>query len=153
MQVARQSHMTAGLKALLLCLSFIITLFALLYKLASYAYTMHHFTTLSLVAGSVSSVLGQWRPSWMSGSTSFVPGASTVTGSSPASPTTSSSSGNGATYTNPILQQNGADPWVVQHDGHYYMTYTTSDNVTILRSSVLTFVIDHFLVSGTNTAQ
>jgi len=44
---------------------------------------------------------------------------------------------NSATYTNPILPS-GADPWVTRYEGYYYMTYTTNDNVTILRSSVLT---------------
>lgn len=41
------------------------------------------------------------------------------------------------TYTNPVLPS-GADPWVTRYDGFYYMTYTTNDNVTLLRSSVLT---------------
>ena len=40
---------------------------------------------------------------------------------------------NAATYTNPIVP-NGADPWVTRHDGYYYMTYTTTTNITILRS-------------------
>jgi len=42
-----------------------------------------------------------------------------------------------STYTNPILSS-GADPWVIRDGDYYYMTYTTNDNVTILRSSVLT---------------
>lgn len=42
------------------------------------------------------------------------------------------------TYTNPILPTVGADPWVIHHDGFYYMTYTTNTNITILRSSTLT---------------
>lgn len=46
--------------------------------------------------------------------------------------------GTDTTFTNPILKEFGADPWVVRYDGYYYMTYTTNDNVTILRSSVLT---------------
>ncbi|KAK1810520.1 hypothetical protein LTR12_015100 [Friedmanniomyces endolithicus] len=41
------------------------------------------------------------------------------------------------TYTNPILPT-GADPWVIRNGDYYYMTYTTNDNVTILRSSILT---------------
>lgn len=49
-----------------------------------------------------------------------------------------SNSSTGGTYTNPILNSVGADPWVIRHDGYYYMTYTTNDNITILRSSVLT---------------
>ena len=50
----------------------------------------------------------------------------------------SAQSNNSATYTNPILDAVGADPWVIRYEGYYYMTYTTSDNITILRSSVLT---------------
>ena len=45
-------------------------------------------------------------------------------------------SSNAATYTNPIVP-NGADPWVTRHDGYYYMTYTTTTNITILRSQDL----------------
>lgn len=45
---------------------------------------------------------------------------------------------NAATYTNPILDKIGADPWVIKHGNYYYMTYTTNDNITILRSTVLT---------------
>ncbi|KAK7180219.1 hypothetical protein DPSP01_014529 [Paraphaeosphaeria sporulosa] len=45
---------------------------------------------------------------------------------------------NATTYTNPILSKGGADPWVFRHDGWYYMTYTTNDDVTLLRSQVLT---------------
>lgn len=48
------------------------------------------------------------------------------------------SSANAATYTNPILSTVGADPWVTRYEDYYYMTYTTNDNITILRSSVLT---------------
>lgn len=81
---------------------------------------------------------------------------------SSASQTQSSSA---ATYTNPVYSLVGAaDPWVVQYDGYYYMTYTTNDNVTILRSTTLTFVLprrqlvllhtgdlstDFFIVTGT----
>lgn len=35
------------------------------------------------------------------------------------------SSNDTATYTNPILNQVGADPWVIQDGDYYYMTYTT----------------------------
>ena len=41
-------------------------------------------------------------------------------------------------YTNPVLSTVGADPWVTQCDGWYYMTYTTNDNITMLRSKRLT---------------
>jgi hypothetical protein len=34
--------------------------------------------------------------------------------------------------------------WVIRHDGYYYMTYTTNNDVTLLRSQVLTYV--NFLV-------
>jgi len=58
------------------------------------------------------------------------------------SPTASQTySSSAATYTNPIYNQFGADPWVVKNGNYYYMTYTTNDNVTILRSSVLTCVL------------
>ena len=51
----------------------------------------------------------------------------------------SAQSNSSATYTNPILNVVGAaDPWVIRYDGYYYMTYTTSTNVTILRSKILT---------------
>lgn len=50
----------------------------------------------------------------------------------------SNSTNTTATYTNPILDDVGADPWVTHYGDYYYMTYTTNDNVTILRSSVLT---------------
>ncbi|KAK4981823.1 hypothetical protein LTR66_009683 [Elasticomyces elasticus] len=43
-----------------------------------------------------------------------------------------------ATYTNPILNKVGADPWVIRHGDYYYMTYTTNDNITLLRSPLLT---------------
>ncbi|KAF2213647.1 glycoside hydrolase family 43 protein [Cercospora zeae-maydis SCOH1-5] len=45
------------------------------------------------------------------------------------------------TYTNPLVHPGGtggADPWVIRHDGLYYLTYTTQSNITILRSPVLT---------------
>ena len=41
------------------------------------------------------------------------------------------------TFTNPILDV-GADPWMIKHDGYYYLTYTTATNITILRSQSLT---------------
>lgn len=40
------------------------------------------------------------------------------------------------TFTNPILET-GADPWMVQYEGYYYLTYTTATNITILRSQSL----------------
>lgn len=41
-----------------------------------------------------------------------------------------------STYTNPILDT-GADPWMIKHDGYYYLTYTTATNITLLRSRSL----------------
>lgn len=77
-------------------------------------------------------------------------GSSSAPGSSPATTASQTSSpsasqtysSSGATYTNPIYNVIGAaDPWVIKHtDGWYYMTYTTNDNVTILRSKILTYV-------------
>lgn len=43
-----------------------------------------------------------------------------------------------ATYTNPVLNKVGADPFVVKDGGYYYMTYTTTANITILKSTSLT---------------
>lgn len=43
-----------------------------------------------------------------------------------------------STYTNPILNQEGADPWVTYYENYYYMSYTTNTNITILRSPDLT---------------
>lgn len=43
-----------------------------------------------------------------------------------------------ATYTNPVLSGVAADPWVIQHNGLYYMTYTNGVNITVLKSPVLT---------------
>lgn len=43
-----------------------------------------------------------------------------------------------ATFTNPVLNEVGADPFVVKDGGYYYMTYTTTTNITILRSTSLT---------------
>lgn len=45
-----------------------------------------------------------------------------------------------ATFTNPVLDKAGADPWVIRHDGWYYMTYTTNDDITLLRSRALTCI-------------
>jgi hypothetical protein len=49
----------------------------------------------------------------------------------------SARSNSSATYTNPILNAVGADPWVILYDGYYYMRYTTATNITILRSKIL----------------
>lgn len=43
-----------------------------------------------------------------------------------------------STYTNPVLSNGGADPWVTRYGNYYYMTHTTNDNITILRSADLT---------------
>lgn len=52
--------------------------------------------------------------------------------------TNSTAATNATIYTNPILNEVGADPWVIRHGDYYYMTYTTNTNITILRSAVLT---------------
>lgn len=44
---------------------------------------------------------------------------------------------NTATYTNPIVPT-GADPWMIRHDGYYYLLYTNGANITIYRSPTLT---------------
>jgi beta-xylosidase len=44
----------------------------------------------------------------------------------------------GSTFTNPVLNQVGADPFVAKDDGYYYLTYTTATNITILKSTSLT---------------
>lgn len=49
-----------------------------------------------------------------------------------------SAQNNSATYTNPVLNKVGADPFVLRDDGYYYMTYTTATNITILKSTSLT---------------
>ncbi|KAF2673999.1 Arabinanase/levansucrase/invertase [Microthyrium microscopicum] len=38
---------------------------------------------------------------------------------------------------NPVLNKTGADPWVIQYKGFYYMTYTTNDDITLIRSKSL----------------
>jgi GH43 family beta-xylosidase len=37
----------------------------------------------------------------------------------------------------PVVAASGADPWVIRHDGWYYMTATTGTNVTLWRSATL----------------
>lgn len=49
-----------------------------------------------------------------------------------------SAQNNSATFTNPVLNEVGADPFVAKDGGYYYMTYTTATNITILRSTSLT---------------
>ena len=49
-----------------------------------------------------------------------------------------SAQNNSATYTNPVLEKVGADPFILKDDGYYYLTYTTMTNITILRSTSLT---------------
>ncbi|KAI9756368.1 MAG: cysteinyl-tRNA synthetase [Chaenotheca gracillima] len=43
-----------------------------------------------------------------------------------------------STYTNPVLDSVGADPWVIKNGDYYYLTYTTNDNITLSRSKTLT---------------
>ncbi|KAF2687750.1 glycoside hydrolase family 43 protein [Lentithecium fluviatile CBS 122367] len=42
------------------------------------------------------------------------------------------------TFTNPILEAGGADPWVIRHDGWYYLAQSTNDAITLSRSKILT---------------
>ena len=51
---------------------------------------------------------------------------------------TNASANGTSTYTNPILDGVGADPWVIRYGNDYLLTYTTNDNITLLRSPVLT---------------
>lgn len=37
------------------------------------------------------------------------------------------------TFTNPLLQS-GSDPWVTRHDGYYYYTNSTGNNITIWKT-------------------
>lgn len=46
--------------------------------------------------------------------TSFVYAQSSIT-------TNGTSGSNASTYTNPILNEVGADPWVIRHGDYYYM--------------------------------
>ncbi|KAJ4341152.1 hypothetical protein N0V87_001890 [Didymella glomerata] len=43
-----------------------------------------------------------------------------------------------STYTNPILNTVGADPWAFRYEDYYYMIYTNNVNITLQRSKVLT---------------
>jgi GH43 family beta-xylosidase len=38
-------------------------------------------------------------------------------------------------YTNPVKSQKGADPWLVFHDGNYYLISTTFTNTLVMRKS------------------
>lgn len=44
------------------------------------------------------------------------------------------------TFTNPILSGQAADPWVIRHDGWYYLTLSGGDKINLLRSKILTYV-------------
>eukprot|EP01120_Amphizonella_sp_Union-15-10_P004255 TRINITY_DN14888_c0_g1_i1.p1 TRINITY_DN14888_c0_g1~~TRINITY_DN14888_c0_g1_i1.p1 ORF type:complete len:378 (+),score=74.05 TRINITY_DN14888_c0_g1_i1:85-1134(+) len=41
------------------------------------------------------------------------------------------------TFHNPILNGEGADPWVLQWQGYYYMTHSTGNQILILKSKYL----------------
>jgi GH43 family beta-xylosidase len=41
-----------------------------------------------------------------------------------------------ATFTNPLLPA-GADPWSIYHDGYYYYTHTTGNNITLWKTKSL----------------
>lgn len=40
-------------------------------------------------------------------------------------------------FFNPIVS-NGADPWVIQHQGNYYYTHTTGSDIQLWKSATLT---------------
>ena len=42
----------------------------------------------------------------------------------------------GATFTNPIRDENGSDPFMVYNGGNYYLTTTEWTNVQITRAKV-----------------
>lgn len=52
--------------------------------------------------------------------------------------TAAQASPSSSTYTNPILDAVGADPWVTRNGDYYYLTFTNSDNITLYRSLSLT---------------
>ncbi|KAF1930239.1 glycoside hydrolase family 43 protein [Didymella exigua CBS 183.55] len=52
--------------------------------------------------------------------------------------TTPTATNSSSTFTNPVLDTVGADPWVFRHNDYYYMTYTNNENITLQRSKVLT---------------
>jgi len=93
----------------------------------------------SLIASvSSSDIAGSLSSSGISSIASAKGSGSSSTVSANGSNSSSTASASGVTYTNPILST-GADPWVIQPgDGYYYMTYTTSTDVTLLRSAILT---------------
>ena len=43
-----------------------------------------------------------------------------------------------ATYTNPVLNSVGADPWVTRDGEFYYLMFTNGVNITLYRSQSLT---------------
>ena len=136
----------AGCKSRWLATSVVFVSALSFYLIVKYHYAMIRSLFFVAAASSISHGLAQnswapWSSTISSSSSAAVSGTSASSVSSlilTASPTASA---NGATFTNPILEEHGADPWVVRHGDYYYMTYTTNDNVTILRSSVLTFVL------------
>ncbi|KAK5941060.1 hypothetical protein PMZ80_006337 [Knufia obscura] len=92
---------------------------------------MHSLSIFTVLTSFSSCVLGQW-------STWGPPNPSPVQPSSSSISSTPVYSSDATTYTNPVLEEVGADPWVVRSGDYYYITYTTQDNVTLLRSSILT---------------
>lgn len=43
-----------------------------------------------------------------------------------------------ATFTNPFISREAADPWIVRHDGMYYFTATTGKDIFVQKSSGIT---------------
>ena len=112
----------------------------LAYDIATKEHTMYKLAVLTTLASSINGALGGWSSWALTTQTSPSVVQPSTSAAAPSTPSTTSSA-DSATYTNPILKKVGADPWVVRDGDYYYMTYTTSDNVTLLRSSVLTFVL------------
>ncbi|GAB3586021.1 glycoside hydrolase family 43 protein [Hymenobacter daeguensis] len=50
--------------------------------------------------------------------------------------TTAATKAPAATFTNPLLPS-GADPWTIYHDGYYYYTNTTGNNLTLWKTRSL----------------
>lgn len=44
---------------------------------------------------------------------------------------------NGATFTNPLVEENGSDPHMVYADGYYYLTTTTWTDIKLTRAETI----------------
>jgi GH43 family beta-xylosidase len=71
----------------------------------------------------------------------LLPAASAQTVTPPAEASSSASPGTlsaARTFTNPIVEQDAADPWVIWKDGYYYFTFTEGGHISIWKSRSLT---------------